>query len=188
MYYLYHIPGKKIGVTRDLNKRVTLTQGYKPTEYEVLDQSDDINYISKKELELQTSYGYKVDIKPYKNLFKMKVNVTEQTTTFPCPVNKLKGRLNDSLGMRWKTDHGEFNINADSITWIMKNVQTSMFNSERSYVYNKSLSNYFEAVKEHFAPLNTIGGLTMPKKELMMFKKIRKWAEDRVNFNSRNLG
>ena len=186
MYYLYHIPGKKIGVTRDLNKRVTLTQGYKPTEYEVLDQSDDINYISKKELELQTSYGYKVDIKPYKNLFKMKVNVTEQTTTFPCPVNKLKGRLNDSLGMRWKTDHGEFNINADSITWIMKNVQTSMFNSERSYVYNKSLSNYFEAVKKHFAPLNTIGGLTMPKKELMMFKKIRKWAEDRGLYEKGN--
>ena len=54
-YYLYHIPGKKIGVTRDLNKRVTLTQGYKPGEYEVLDQSDDIDYISKKEIELQQS-------------------------------------------------------------------------------------------------------------------------------------
>ncbi len=26
MYYLYHIPGKKIGVTRDLNTRVTLIQ------------------------------------------------------------------------------------------------------------------------------------------------------------------
>lgn len=83
MYYLYHIPGKKIGVTRNLNKRVTQTQGYKPTEYEVLDQSDDIDYISQKELELQKSYGYKVDIKPYKNLFKMKINVTDQTTTFP---------------------------------------------------------------------------------------------------------
>ena len=179
MYYLYHIPGKKIGVTRDLNKRVTLTQGYKPTEYEVLDQSDDIDYISKKELELQTSYGYKVDIKPYKNLFKMKVNVTEQTTTFPCPVNKLKGRLNDSLGMHWRTEHGEFNINEDSIRWIMNNAQTSMFNSERSYVYNKSLSNYFDAFKMQFAESTNIGGLTMPKKELMMFKKIRQWAENR---------
>ena len=39
MYYLYHIPGKKIGVTCNLNKRVTLTQGYGPDEYEVLDQS-----------------------------------------------------------------------------------------------------------------------------------------------------
>ena len=36
-YYLYHIPGKRIGVTRDLNRRVTQVQGYKPGEYEVLE-------------------------------------------------------------------------------------------------------------------------------------------------------
>ena len=84
MYYLYHIPGKKIGVTRNLNTRVTLMQGYKEDEYEVLDQSDDIDYISNREIELQQSYGYKVDRKLYKNLFKsnMKLNATEQTTTF----------------------------------------------------------------------------------------------------------
>ena len=57
MYYLYHIPGKKIGVTRDLNTRVTLIQGYKENEYEVLEQSDDIDYISDREIELQESYG-----------------------------------------------------------------------------------------------------------------------------------
>ena len=45
MYYLYHIPGKKIGVTRNLNNRVTLMQGYKEGEYEVLEQSDDRFYI-----------------------------------------------------------------------------------------------------------------------------------------------
>ncbi len=65
-YYIYHIPGKKIGVTRDLNNRVTLVQGYKPNEYEVLDFSDDIDYISKKEIELQKSYGYRVDRSLYK--------------------------------------------------------------------------------------------------------------------------
>ena len=70
MYYIYHIPGKKIGVTRNLNNRVTLVQGYKSDEYEVLDSSEDINYISKKEIELQKSYGYKVDRALYKNLFK----------------------------------------------------------------------------------------------------------------------
>ena len=43
MYYLYHIPGKKIGVTRDLNNRVTKQQGYFPDEYEVLDHSTDID-------------------------------------------------------------------------------------------------------------------------------------------------
>ena len=53
MYYLYHIPGKKIGVTRDLNTRVTLMQGYKENEYEVLEQSEDIDYISDREIELQ---------------------------------------------------------------------------------------------------------------------------------------
>jgi len=97
MYYLYHIPGKKIGVTRDLNTRVTLMQGYKENEYEVLEQSEDIDYISDREIELQKSYGYKVDLKKYKNLFnKMKINATEQTSTFPVPVNKLKGRENRS--------------------------------------------------------------------------------------------
>ena len=104
MYYLYHIPGKKIGVTRDLNTRVTLIQGYKPSEYEVLDQSDDIDYISDKEIELQKSYGYKVDRKLYKNLFnKMKINVTEQTSTSLVMLSfksKLKGQLMDNMGMR----------------------------------------------------------------------------------------
>ena len=68
IYYIYHIPNKKIGVTRDLNNRVTLVQGYKPGEYEVLDSSSDINYISTREIELQKFYGYRVDRTLYKNL------------------------------------------------------------------------------------------------------------------------
>ena len=145
MYYIYHIPGKKIGVTRDLNNRVTLTQGYSPDEYEVLDQSDDIDYISEKEIELQKSYGYKIDRKLYKNLFKkMKINVTEQTTTFPYPVTKLKGNLMDNIGFEWKSEHGDFVLNLDSIRWIMKNVKTSMYNNNRSYVYNKAFAEWFK--------------------------------------------
>ena len=35
-YYLYHIPGKKIGVTRDLENRVIEQQGYEPHEFEVV--------------------------------------------------------------------------------------------------------------------------------------------------------
>ncbi len=145
MYYIYHIPGKKIGVTCNLNRRVTITQGYSPDEYEVLDQSDDINYISEKEIELQKSYGYKIDRKLYKNLFnKMKINVTEQTTTFPYPVTKLKGNLMDNIGFEWKSEHGDFVLNLDSIRWIMKNVKTSMYNNNRSYVYNKAFAEWFK--------------------------------------------
>ena len=141
-YYLYHIPGKKIGVTRNLNSRVTEQQGYSPDEYEVLDQSTDIDYISSRELELQKSYGYKVDLKPYNKLFKMKINATEQTSTFPVPLNKLKGRLMDEIGKKWETVHGTFELTKESIQWIMLNASTSMFNKKRSYIYNKA---FYEA-------------------------------------------
>jgi hypothetical protein len=142
MYYLYHIPGKKIGVTRNLNTRVTLIQGYKENEYEVLEQSYDIDYISDREIELQKSYGYKVDRQSYKNLInknkQMQINATEQTSTFPCPLNKLKGQLMDNLNLIWETSHGEFEITPENIPWIISNARTSMFNDNRCYIYNKA--------------------------------------------------
>ena len=179
MYYLYHIPGKKIGVTRDLNTRVTLIQGYNPSEYEVLDQSDDIDYISDKEIELQKSYGYKVDIKKYKNLFnKMKINVTEQTSTFAVPLNKLKGHLMDNLGMSWKTSHGTFEITMRTVPWIIDNAKTSMFNDKRSYVYNKAFAEYMKPVKKTIPDYN---------KSQMMFNRIRSWAESRGLYEKGNV-
>ena len=137
-FYLYHIPGKKIGVTRDLNNRVTKIQGYRPGEYEVLDQSEDIDYISNREIELQQSYGYKVDRTKYKNLFnKMRINATENTSTFGVPLNKLKGNLMDNLGRSWETTFGTFTINKESIDWILKNANRSQFGDDKCYIYNK---------------------------------------------------
>jgi len=177
MYYLYHIPGKKIGVTRDLNTRVTLIQGYKPSEYEVLDQSDDVDYISDKEIELQKSYGYKVDRKKYKNLFKkMKINVTEQTSTFAMPLNKLKGHLMDNIGMSWETSHGTFELDMQTIKWITDNAKMSMYNDKRSYIYNKAFAEYFKAVrslKKNVIEIPDYG------KSQKMFNRIRTWAETR---------
>jgi len=186
-YYLYHIPGKKIGVTRNLNKRVTQQQGYTLDEYEVLDQSTDIDYISSRELELQKSYGYKVDLKPYKQLFKMKINATEQTSTFPVPLNKLKGRLMDSIGLKWATIHGTFEVTTKTIDWIVQNASTSMFNKNRSYIYNKA---FFEAlVKPVHAdeyskyitqlanrPVKQNGNAWVDEDR---FKLIRDWADNR---------
>ena len=175
MYYLYHIPGKKIGVTRNLNNRVTLMQGYKVGEYEVLDQSEDIDYISDKEIELQKSYGYKVDIKKYKNLFnKMKINATEQTSTFPVPVNKLKGQLMDNVGLTWQTGFGQFEITKQNIPWIMANVKESMYNKNRSYIYNKA---FYEA---YFNPSHN------PDVDNNQFKLIRDWADQRGLYEKGN--
>ena len=172
-YYLYHIPGKKIGVTRDLNTRVTQTQGYKPGEYEVLESSTDIDYISEKEIELQKSYGYRKDHKLYKNLFKMKINVTEQTTTFPVPLTKLKGRLHDQVGLNWTTEFGKIHLSSQLADWIAKNAHTSMYNSERSYVYNKALweafndMNSLESIVEDIEVNNNV------------YDSIRTWAKVR---------
>ena len=183
MYYLYHIPGKKIGVTCDLNKRVTLIQGYKEGEYEVLEQSDDIDYISDREIELQKSYGYKVDLKPYKKLFnKMNINATEQTSNFPCPVNKLKGQLMDNVGLTWQTEFGQFEINKQNIPWIMANVKTSMFNDERCYIYNKA---FYEA---YYNPTHTPDAEKCVTNELPCerFDLIRDWAATRGIYDEGN--
>ena len=175
MYYLYHIPGKKIGVTCDLKDRVTRQQGYTADEYEVLLTSDDIDYISHKEIELQQSYGYKKDRKLYKNLFNnMKINPTEQTTTFPVPINKLKGHLMDNIGLEWKTPQGyKFEVNKDNVLWIVQNAKPSMYNENRSYVYNKA---FYEAF---FNPKHN-------PKQLERFDLIRKWAKDRGIYDKGN--
>jgi len=152
MYYLYHIPGKKIGVTNDVEGRVVRQQGYDWDEFDILAMDEDISHISDLELELQQKMGYRVDEKLYKDLFNnnnkqlnnMKINVTEATTTFPCPVDKLKGRLMDELGMQWETAHGEFTITQPTINWIMANVKTSMYNKERCYIYNKAMAKYYD--------------------------------------------
>ena len=203
-YYLYHIPGKKIGVTRDLIDRVTKQQGYALDEIEVLEQSTDINYISDRELELQLSHGYKVDKQKYKDLYinkpktknKMHINATEQTSTFPVPVSKLKGRLMDMMGRTWETLHGEFEINMETIPWIMENVKTSMYTTERSYIYNKAFAKYFQvktrseeaerfpfgkdAYQEYLDTLTTRSNGTLDyMKTDNRFQLIRDWAGER---------
>ena len=151
-YAIYHIPGVKIGVTNNIKSRVEEQQGYESSEYEILEMSDDIDYISKRELYLQERYGYRVDRQLYKELFNnnfielnnMNINVTEMTTTFPCPVNKLKGQLMDNLGMTWETEAGSVVITKASIQWIMNNVKPSQYTSDRCYVYNKAFARYFD--------------------------------------------
>jgi NTP pyrophosphatase (non-canonical NTP hydrolase) len=173
MYYLYHIPGKKIGVTRNLNKRVTQQQGYAADEYEVLLTSDDIDFISDKEIELQQSYGYRKDKTLYKNLFKsnMNINPTEQTSTFPVPVSKLKGHLMDNLGLEWTTPQGyKFLIKREYIPWIEANAKTSMYNDNRSYIYNKA---FYEAF------FNQKHSPKVSWNQNERFELIRKWATER---------
>jgi len=200
-YYLYHIPGKKIGITKDLKKRVEEQQGYYEGEYDVILQTDDIDIISKAEISLQKAFGYRVDDEPYNKLkfnnTDMNINITEQTTTFPCPTNKLKGQLMDNIGMKWETDHGELSVTPTTVDWIMKNVQTSKYNPERCYVYNKAFSRFYDnhdVYNERQATLADLhmmdqyngktrsGGIMTDHKqdgEASQFDLIREWADER---------
>ena len=180
-YYLYHIPGRKIGVTKSLARRVEQQQGYDSSEYEIIEESDNIDYISDREIELQKLYGYRVDETLYKNLNQnqsnMRINITEQTTTFPCPANKLKGRLMDELGMEIKTPHGDHELTPGLARWIERHAVTSQFNDGRCYVYNKAMSTW--AKKDMTNIDNQIANSSM-------FQRIRDWAEERGIYDQGN--
>ena len=129
----------------------------------------------------------------------MHINATEQTSTFPCPITKLKGRLMDNMGKTWETVHGTFEINMDTIKWIMDNVTTSQYTMERCYIYNKAFAKYFkvrtqaeEAERFPFgkdayqAYLDTLttryngnGNWRYDSTESERFQKIRDWAGER---------
>jgi NTP pyrophosphatase (non-canonical NTP hydrolase) len=203
-YYLYHVPGVKIGVTKNIKERVENQQGYIESEYDIIMSSDNIDTISEWERKLQKKLGYRVDEKLYSKLKcnQMKINVTEMTTTFPCPVNKLKGRLVDNIGMSWDTVFGNCTITNKSIKWILDNVQSSQYTNERCYIYNRAFARWFdnnnayENMFDNARQMNkveqkqngTLTGALAPtgirqekcKPECNdRFDLIRKWAEDR---------
>jgi len=191
-YYLYHIPGKKVGVTTNLEERVHKQQGYLPGEYEIIETSDDIEFISIGERIMQKCYGYKVDDVLYSELefnknknLNMNINVTEQTTTFPYPANKLKGHLVENMGMSWKTEHGDVTLTHKSIKWIMDNIQVSRYNDQRSYVYNKAFARWFDN-NDPYAGKTLTGALSPTgvrqngiKLQTQYFDLIREWADQR---------
>ena len=55
MFYIYHVPGVKIGCSENPNRRV-FEQGY--TEYEILETHDCVDTASRREIELQQEYEY----------------------------------------------------------------------------------------------------------------------------------
>jgi len=180
-YHLYHIPGKKIGVTCDLNNRVTKQQGYKKDEYEVLESSDDINYVSLREHQLQEEYGYKKDMRPYKEVIKSKIKIksnkmgnkrvlscSSATTTFNCPLVELKPYLNKNKGYEWLIQDDSYAVLDDmSISWILKNANRSQFGDDKCYIYNKTFID------------QVINEVTIDNTKENRFELIREWATER---------
>ena len=168
-YKIYHIPGKKIGCTTNIEKRVQQEQGYKPGEYEILFETDDIKEASDAERTLQKDLGYKVDIKPYKELFKsnyMKTHSSsEATTTFKIPLNDIDANFLADLVI--ETTQGTFKLDAqDKIDWVLGNVHASQFGPSTCYIYNRAMAREgaFE-IADQKKPQNN-----------KVFDNIRKWG------------
>ena len=105
----------------------------------------------------------------------------------------------DNMGKTWETTHGTFEINMDTIKWIMENVTTSQYTMERCYIYNKAFARYFQ-VEDHATAaerfpfgkdayqsyLDTLttrangnGNWRYDSSESERFQKIRDWAGER---------
>jgi NTP pyrophosphatase (non-canonical NTP hydrolase) len=114
----------------------------------------------------------------------MNINPTEQTSTFPVPVSKLKGHLMDNLGLSWTTPQGyEFKITKENIPWIEHNAKTSMFNDNRSYIYNKA---FYEAFFNPKHKQTVLKYDTSVDKVPNRFDLIRSWANERGIYDKGN--
>jgi hypothetical protein len=67
MYYIYHIPGVKIGCTNNLERRI---REQKFAYYKLLETYLDKFSASNRERELQKQYGYRLDSIPYNESLK----------------------------------------------------------------------------------------------------------------------
>lgn len=141
-YKIYHIPNKKIGCTTNIKKRVEQDQGYKPGEYNILYETDNIGEASKVEKLLQKDLGYKEDLKLYKDLFKKAMNKhtsSEATTTYKIPADQINATFLADLEL--ETPYGKFILDSqDKIEWVLSNIQQSQYGPSTCYTYNKAMS------------------------------------------------
>ena len=191
IYYVYHVPGIKVGMTKDLGDRVFEQQGYDPHEVELLFVSRDMQEASEKEIEYQKALQYPVDRQSYKDLItkqkpmnNFKINITDMTTTFPCYNRELAGYLMSNRGRTIELKDGQkFIVNDNLIDWCRENARTSMYNADRCYVYNKALA---KAMKADM-PANLAEAMEMEVNYeyvttqcgKCIFPAIRSWAHER---------
>ena len=172
-YKIYHIPGVKIGCTTSIQRRVVDAQGYKPGEFEILFETDNVAEASYMEKKYQEDFGYKVDRKPYKDLFKKKMKKhtsSPATTTFKIAAKDLNAEFLADLKI--KTQYGEFKLDSsDKIDWVISNIYNSQFGPNTCYIYNKAMSEAGEFQKQ------------TSEKSDSIFKDIRNWADTRGLYN-----
>ena len=88
MYYIYHIPGDKIGCTKDLIKRMA-DQGF--TDWEILEEHTEGWLAGDRERELQKEYGYPLDKVHYMISLRNRPKWNDSTRQLPSRETCVKG-------------------------------------------------------------------------------------------------
>ena len=103
----------------------------------------------------------------------------------------LKENLQTNDGLTWETEHGKFQVNGYTRSWILENAKTSMYNEDRCYIYNKAFARNFPPnyiskeneviidVKDHNKPSDVKSCCGKCDHEYEYFNLIREWAHDR---------
>jgi len=190
MYFVYHIPKVKVGMTHDLGSRVFEKQGYDPSEVQILYATRSMEEASELEIAYQKSLGYKVDRISYKDLMgtkkpkSFKINVTDMTTTFPVWKFDIKKYLTKNLGQVISLKTGEeIKVTPELVDWIDVNSVDSMYTKGRAFVYNKALVKFTKTQKPN--DIDVKYDLVTGEKEILtkcsrcIFDEIRLWATER---------
>ena len=108
----------------------------------------------------------------------------------------------DNIGMSWETDHGGLSLTLTTVEWIIKNVQTSRYNDQRCYIYNKAFARFYDNhdAYDQYDGKTLAGGMSEQKvpeccdednpctcepefakrpKQKSQFDLIREWADER---------
>ena len=190
MYFVYHIPKVKVGMTHDLGSRVFEKQGYDPSEVQILYATRSMEEASELEIAYQKSLGYKVDRISYKDLMgtkkpkSFKINVTDMTTTFPVWKFDIKKYLTKNLGQVISLKTGEeIKVTPELVDWIDVNSVDSMYTKGRAFVYNKALVKFTKTQEPN--DIDVKYDLVTGEKEILtkcsrcIFDEIRLWATER---------
>ena len=110
---------------------------------------------------------------------KMNINITDQTSTFPVPLNKLKGRLYECIGMTWGNREFSFKLERGHVNWILSNVQESKYRNNRCYIYNKPYYEAFYNPKHIKVDSYELEDRSSNDNDYIRFEAIRRWASER---------
>ena len=108
VYYIYHIPGIKIGVCQNQELRIQKQQKF--NHWEIIEEHTDIYLVSDREKELQRQYGYKVDKIPYWKIIENGCKTSERKSKASKENFAKAGLVGAKSKSKSKTDAGRKNF------------------------------------------------------------------------------